>query len=406
MKLFDKETIRRLMKEGKLTDASDVSKLLKEQFGEILEEMLEAELDHDLGYSKYDYKNKTTTNSRNGKRKKTVRTDYGQMEIEVPRDRENEFEPIVVKKNQKDVSGIEDKILSMYAKGMTVRDIESHLQDIYGINASPGLISSITDKILPIAKEWQDRPLESVYAHVILDAVHYKVRQDSKIINKAAYVAIGTNLEGMKDVLGIWIGENESSKFWLKVITELKNRGVQDILIASIDGLVGFSDAIKAVFPATEIQRCIIHQIRNSKKYLSYKHRKEFCKDLKPVYQAATEEQALSALDDLDKKWGKDYQISIRSWRNNWDELSTFFKYPPDIRRMIYTTNALESYNRSLRKVTKSKSVFPTDDSLFKMLYLATMDIQKKWTIRYRGWAQILAQLAIHFEDRVDPSYY
>ncbi len=406
MKLFDKETIRRLMKEGKLTDASDISKLLKEQFGEILEEMLEAELDQELGYSKYDYKNKITDNSRNGKRKKTVRTDYGEIEIEVPRDHENEFEPIVVKKNQKDVSGIEDKILSIYAKGMTVRDIESHLEDIYGINASPGLISSITDKILPIAKEWQDRPLESIYAYVILDAVHYKVRQDSKIINKAAYVAIGTNLEGMKDVLGIWIGENESSKFWLKVITELKNRGVQDILIASIDGLIGFSDAIKAIFPATEIQRCIIHQIRNSTKYLSYKHRKEFCKDLKSVYQAATEEQALSALDDLDDKWGKDYQISIRSWRNNWDELSTFFKYPPDIRRMIYTTNALESYNRSLRKVTKSKSVFPTDDSLFKMLYLATMDIQKKWTVRYRGWAQILAQLAIHFEDRINSSYY
>lgn len=402
MKLFDKETIRRLMKEGKLTDASDISKLLKEQFGEILEEMLEAELDQELGYSKYDYKNKVTDNSRNGKRKKTVRTDYGEVEIEVPRDRENEFEPIVVKKNQKDVSGIEDKILSMYAKGMTVRDIESHLNDIYGINASPSLISNITDKILPIAKQWQDRPLETVYAHVIMDAVHYKVRQDSKIVNKAAYVAIGTNLEGMKDVLGIWIGENESSKFWLKVVTELKNRGVQDILIASIDGLIGFSDAIKAVFPNTEIQRCIIHQIRNSTKYISYKHRKEFCKDLKPVYQAATEEQALQALEDLDEKWGKDYQISIRSWRNNWDELATYFKYPPEIRRMIYTTNALESYNRSLRKVTKSKSVFPTDDSLFKMLYLATMDIQKKWTNRYRGWAQILAQLAIHFEDRVD----
>ena len=406
MKLFDKETIRRLMKEGKLTDASDISKLLKEQFGEILEEMLEAELDQELGYSKYDYKNKKTENSRNGKRKKTVRTDYGEVEIDVPRDRENEFEPVVVKKNQKDVSGLEDKILSMYAKGMTVRDIESHLEDIYGINASPGLISSITDKILPIAKEWQDRPLESIYAHVILDAVHYKVRQDNKIINKAAYVAIGTNLEGMKDVLGIWIGENESSKFWLKVITELKNRGVEDILIASIDGLVGFSDAIKAVFPDTEIQRCIIHQIRTSTKYLSYKHRKEFCKDLKSVYQATTEEQALVALDDLDEKWGKDYQISIRSWRNNWDELATFFKYPPDIRRMIYTTNALESYNRSLRKVTKSKSVFPTDDSLFKMLYLATMDIQKKWTTRYRGWAQILAQLAIHFEDRISSTYY
>lgn len=406
MKLFDKKILRQMMAQGELKDATDISRILKEQFGEILEEMLEAELDEELGYTKYDYKNKNTANSRNGKRSKTVRTDYGDLEIDVPRDRENEFEPKVVKKNQKDISGIEDQILGMYAKGMTVRDIQNHIDNIYGFEASPSLISRITDKILPLAKEWQNRPLESLYCHVVMDAVHYKVRQDGKIVNKAAYVAIGTNLDGMKDVLGIWIGENESSKFWLKVISEIKNRGVEDILIASIDGLIGFSDAIKAVFPNTEIQRCIIHQIRNSTKYLSYKHRKEFCRDLKHVYQAVTEEQALSELDELDAKWGDMYQIAIRSWRNNWDELSTFFKYPPAIRTMIYTTNALESYNRQLRKVTKSKSVFPTDESLFKMLYLATMDIQKKWTQRYRGWAQILSQLAIFFEDRLNKYHY
>ena len=234
-----------------------------------------------------------------------------------------------------------------------------------------------------------------------MDAVHYKVRQEGRIVNKAAYVAIGTNLDGMKEVLGIWVGENESSKYWLKVITELKNRGVEDILIASIDGLAGFSDAIKAVFPETEVQRCIIHQIRNSTKYLSYKDRKEFCNDLKRVYQATTETEALGELDILEDKWGCQYLIAVKSWRNNWDEISAFFKYPPEIRKMIYTTNAIESYNRQLRKVTKSKSVFPTDESLMKMLYLATMDIEKKWIQRYRGWPMILAQLSIHFEDRL-----
>lgn len=406
MKLFDKKVLRELMAKGELKDAKDISRILKEEFGEIIEEMLEAELEEELGYTKYDYKNKNTSNSRNGKRSKKVRTDYGELEIDVPRDRENEFEPKVVKKNQKDISGIEDQILGMYAKGMTVRDIQNHIENIYGFEASPTLISRITDKILPLAKQWQNRPLESLYCHVVMDAVHYKVRQDGKIANKAAYVAIGTNLDGMKDVLGIWIGTNESSKFWLKVVSEIKNRGVEDILIASIDGLIGFSDAIKAIFPNTQIQRCIIHQIRNSTKYLSYKDRKEFCKDLKLIYQAVTEEQALTQLDDLDTKWGDRYQIAIRSWRNNWEELSTFFKYPPAIRTMIYTTNALESYNRQLRKVTKSKSVFPTDESLFKMLYLATMDIQKKWTKRYRGWAQILSQLAIFFEERLNKYHY
>lgn len=402
MTLIDKKRVRELMKEGKLKDANDIQEMLKEVFTEALEEMLEAELDHQLGYSKYDYKNKETTNSRNGKRTKTVRSNYGDVEIDVPRDRDGEFEPIVVKKNQRDVSSIDDQVLSMYAKGMSVRDIQSHLEELYGIDASPSLISNITDKILPVIKEWQNRPLERIYAHVIMDAVHYKVRQDGRIVNKAAYMAIGVNLDGIKDVLGIWIGENESSKYWLKVITELKNRGVEDILIASIDGLKGFEEAIHAVFPETEIQGCIIHQIRHSTRYLSYKDRKEFCADLKNVYQAPTEEIALLELDKIDDKWGDKYQIAIRSWRNNWDRLSTMFKYPEEIRTLIYTNNAMESYNRQLRKVTKSKSVFPTDESLLKMLYLATIDITKKWTQRARNWAIILAQLSIHFEGRID----
>lgn len=401
MSLSRKNFIKELIKESNIKSAKDIQEALKELFADTIQEMLEAELDEELGYSKYDYKNKTTTNSRNGHSSKKVISDLGEMEIKVPRDREGEFEPEVVKKNQRDISGIEDQVLSMYAKGMSTRDITDHLFNIYGIEASPAFISSLTDKILPMIQEWQNRPLELVYPIVFMDAIHYKVRQDNKVVNKAAYAVIGVNMDGMKDVLGIWIGENETSKYWLKVLTELRNRGVSDILIASVDGLNGFSEAIKAVFPRTEIQRCIIHQIRNSSKYVSYKDLKEFNRDLKDVYTAVNEPAALAELDRFEGKWGSKYAIAIRSWRNNWDELATFFKYPEEIRRIIYTTNAMESYNRQLRKVTKSKSVFPSDESLNKMLYLATADITKKWTQSVRGWSQILAQLCIYFEDRV-----
>jgi len=397
----EKKVVRKLMKENKLKDVSDVHDLLKRMFGDVLEEMLEAELDDELGYSKYDYKNKNTTNSRNGKRNKKVKTTYGELDISVPRDRENEFEPQVIKKNQKDISDVEERILSMYAKGMTTRDISKHIEEIYGFNASHGLISGITNKILPLVRQWQNRPLEAIYAHILMDAIHYKVRQDGRIVNKAAYICIGLTLDGMKDVLGIWIGENESSKYWLTVLNELKNRGVKDILIASIDGLPGFSNAINAVFPKTEIQRCIVHQIRNSLRYVNYKQKKEFAKDLKTIYKAVNETAALDALDQFEEKWGKTHQIVIMSWRNHWDELSVFFKYPEEIRRMIHTTNAIESYNRQLRKVTKNRSIFPTDESLLKMLYLATIDITKKWTRRYKHWSQIISQLTIYFGERI-----
>ncbi|MGO5076193.1 IS256 family transposase, partial [Clostridium sporogenes] len=274
--------------------------------------------------------------------------------------------------------------------------------NIYGFEASPTLISGITDKITPVAKEWQNRPLEPVYPIIFMDAIHYKVKQDNRVINKAAYAVIGVNLDGIKEVLGIWIGGNETSKYWLLVLNELKNRGVNDILIACVDGLNGFTEAIKAIYPHTEIQRCIIHQIRNSSKYVSYKDLKEFNADLKLVYTATTEEAALAELERFEQKWGDKYLIAIRSWKNNWDELATFFKYPQEIRKIIYTTNAMESYNRQLRKVTKARSIFPSDDALLKMLYLATMDISKKWTQSIRGWAQILAQLSIFFEGRID----
>lgn len=370
-------------------------------FAETLEEMLEAELEEHLGYSKYDYKNKKIQNSRNGKTSKKVLSELGEFEIDVPRDRNGDFEPVAVKKYQTDVSSIEDQVIGMYAKGMTTRDIAEQLRTIYGIDASPTLISKITDKILPIAQDWQRRPLEPIYPIIFLDAIHYKVRQDSKVICKAAYAVIGVNIDGNKEVLGIWVGENETSKYWLAVLNDIRNRGVRDILIAAVDGLNGFSDAIRAVFPETEIQRCIIHQIRNSTKYVSYKDRKEFISDLKKVYTAINEDSALQALSKLEDKWNNKYSIATRSWRNNWDELSTYFKYPEEIRTIIYTTNAMENYNRQLRKVTKSKSIFPTDESLMKMLYLATVDISKKWTQTVRNWSQILAQLSIYFEDRL-----
>ncbi|MDB5052808.1 MAG: family transposase, partial [Bacilli bacterium] len=312
---------------------------------------------------------------RNGKSKKTVVSEYGEQEIEVPRDRQGEFNPIVVKKHQSNVTGIEDQIIALYAKGVSTRDIQDHLEHLYGIEVSPTMISNVTNKIIPLIKEWQNRPLQSVYAVVFLDAIHFKVKQDGQIVNKAAYMVIGIDLDGCKDVLGMWIGENESSKFWLNVLNDLKNRGVQDILITCVDNLTGFTQAITACYPKTEIQKCIIHQIRNSVRFVSYKDLKKVTTDLKPIYKAVTEEAALLELDRFEEAWASKYPLIIRSWRNNWDELATFFKYSPEIRKLIYTTNMIESYHRQLRKVTKGKSIFPSDESLLKMLYLATMDV-------------------------------
>ena len=374
---------------------------LKEMFGDTIQRMLEAELENELGYSKYNYKDKKTSNCRNGYSKKDVQTDMGEVQLQVPRDRKGEFEPVVVKKHQNDVSSIEDQVLSMYAKGMSVRDIQTHLNDIYGVEASPALISNITDKIMPVIRDWQSRPLQEVYTMLFLDAIHYKVRQEGQIVNKAAYMIIGIDLDGQKDVLGMWIGESESAKFWLNILNELKNRGVKDILITSVDNLSGFSEAISACFPQTQIQKCIVHQIRNSTRYVSYQDLKKFTTDLKPIYKAISEEKALEELDRFEEKWGKKYPLAIKSWRSNWPELATFFRYPAEIRKIIYTTNIIESYHRQLRKVTKPKSVFPTDDALLKILYLITVDITKKWTGRIQNWGLILAQFSIYFEDRL-----
>ena len=401
MGLLTDEQIKQLIKEKNLKTVTDVHNALKEMFGETIQRMLEAELENELGYSKYNYKDKKTSNCRNGYSKKDVQTDMGEVQLQVPRDRKGEFEPVVVKKHQNDVSSIEDQVLSMYAKGMSVRDIQTHLNDIYGVEASPALISNITDKIMPVIRDWQSRPLQEVYAVLFLDAIHYKVRQEGQIVNKAAYMIIGIDLDGQKDVLGMWIGESESAKFWLNILNELKNRGVKDILITSVDNLSGFSEAISACFPQTQIQKGIVHQIRNSTRYVSYQDLKKFTTDLKPIYKAISEEKALEELDRFEEKWGKKYPLAIKSWRSNWPELATFFRYPAEIRKIIYTTNIIESYHRQLRKVTKPKSVFPTDDSLLKILYLITVDITKKWTGRLQNWGLILAQFSIYFEDRL-----
>ncbi|RNB76712.1 IS256 family transposase [Brevibacillus fluminis] len=403
MSLMSKEQLKQWIKEKNMKSVDDVQSALKDLFSETIQEMLEAELDTTLGYTKHDTKNKRTSNSRNGFSKKQVRSEYGDMEIQIPRDRDGEFEPTIIKKHQSNVAGIEDQILALYAKGVSTRDIQDHLQQLYGIEVSPTLISNVTNKVIPLIKEWQNRPLQSVYAVVFMDAIHFKVKQDGAIVNKAAYMVIGVDLEGHKDVLGIWIGENESAKFWLHVLNELKNRGVQDILIISVDNLKGFTEAISASYPKTEIQKCVIHQIRNSIKYVSYKDLKKITSALKPIYKATTEEAALEELDQFERTWGEKYPLMVRSWRNNWSEIATFFKYPPEIRKLIYTTNVIESYHRQLRKVTKGKSVFPTDEALLKMLYLVTMDVLRKWTGRVQNWGQILLQLSVFFEERVKP---
>ena len=394
--------IRELLQEANISSMADIQSLFRETIAEFMENGLEAELDEELGYSKYDFRNKETDNSRNGHSSKKLKTSFGDVEISTPRDRKGEFEPQLLKKNQTSISqDIEEKILSMYAKGMTTSDIETHIRDIYGVEVSDTTISRITDKILPIVREWQQRPLESVYAVVFMDAIYYHVRSEGQIVKKAVYIAIGIDLEGRKDVLGMWVGENESAKYWATVLSGLKNRGVNDIFIACTDNLTGFSNAINAVFPQTDVQNCIIHQLRNSSKYVSYKDLKALMADLKAVYAAVDEPSAQSALNAFEEAWGKKYPRIAASWRENWANLSTYFKFPQEVRRLIYTTNAIEGFNRQLRKVTKAKAVFPTDDSLQKMLYLAMMDITKKWTGRRQDWSFIHAQLAIYYADRM-----
>ena len=403
-----KQAMREMMQEYlknnriRVKDGQDVKPIMRDMMSVILEVAMDGELDEELGYSKYDYRNKETDNSRNGHYSKTMHTFYGDMEINVPRDRNGEYEPQVVKKYQNSVTqDMEEKIISMYAKGMTTGDIEAHMQDLYDMEISDSTVSRITDKILPLVKEWQERPLEEIYAVVFLDAIHYHVRSEGRIVKRAVYLVLGIDMEDHKDILGMYVGENESAKFWLSVLNGLRNRGVKDILIACVDGLAGFPEAISAAFPETEIQQCIIQQIRNSTKYVSYKDLKALVADLKQVYAAPTETVALDALEHFGSKWDNKYPKIRKTWGKDWANLSTYFKYPETIRRLIYTTNAIEGFNRQLRKVTKNRGVFPTDESLLKMLYLATMNITRKWTGKRQDWSQIHAQLEIYFDERL-----
>ena len=397
-----REKIRELLELADVNGMDDIQQLFRETIAEFMENGLDAELDEHLGYDRYDTKEKETDDSRNGHSSKTLRTSFGDTPIQIPRDRKGEFDPVILRKNQTSISqDVEAKIISMYAKGMTTTDIGDHIRDIYGIDVSESTVSRITDKVLPEAKEWQQRPLESVYAVMFMDAIHYHVRCEGQVVKKAVYIAIGIDLNGRKDVLGMWVGENESAKYWATVLNSLRNRGVEDIFIACTDNLTGFSNAIEAVFPRTDIQNCIIHQLRNSSKYVSYKDLKALMADLKQVYAAVDEPAAEEALDRFAERWDKKYPKISASWRANWANLSTYFKFPEELRRLIYTTNAIEGFNRQLRKVTKSKAVFPTDDSLFKMLYLAMLDITKKWTGRRQDWSVIHAQLAVYYADRM-----
>ena len=377
-----------------------VQRLIKD----VLENILEVEMGEHLGRDKYDRQtdiDQDDRNYRNGYSKKTLRSSFGDVDLDVPRDRKAEFEPQIIKKYETVCNELDKKIISLYAKGMSTRDIQAEVEDLYGITLSPSMISKITDKVIATATEWQNRMLDEIYPIVYLDAMYFKVRSNGKIVNKAVYICLGYTLEGYKDILGILVDEAEGAKFWLSICNDLKNRGVKKILIACMDGLKGLPQAIKTVFPTVDIQTCIVHQIRNSIKYIASKDKKAFMKDLKEVYKATTEELALAQLDNLKEKWGSNYGMVIDSWYNNWNNLDIFFKFSPQIRKLIYTTNVLEGFNRQVRKFTKVRTIFPTDESLNKCVYLATMEIMEKWTQPIHNWRTTLAELSLYFEEQL-----
>lgn len=398
--LTDKEMelVSMLMKDCKNT--SDIQSKLKRLFAGTIEQMLEAEMEEHLGYEKHSAIGDNSGNSRNGYNHKNIISDYGETEIAIPRDRNGEFEPKVLEKWQTRTNEIEQKIMAMYAKGMSQRDIEDSLHDLYGAEISQTLISKITDKILPEVNEWQNRPLESIYPIIYFDGIVFKSRKDSQIINKCVYTVLGIDMEGQKDILGTWISENESASFYASICSDLKRRGTQDIFIACHDNLKGLGDAINAVFPKAKQQLCIVHQVRNSAKFVPYKDRKAICADLKKIYGAVNIDDAEYAKEEFREKWDKKYPSIMRSWDTNWSELSTLFQYPEEIRKLIYTTNAVEGYHRMVRKYTKSKGIFPTDDSIRKVVYLSIKEISKKWSLPIRNWGLVYSQVMIYFEDR------
>lgn len=386
------------LKTEEITGEKGLLKLLTKR---VIEKAMTTEMDSHLGYNKYKSGRKSVENSRNGKSSKTVKTEIGDVNIEVPRDRNGDFEPKIVKKHQRRFEGFDDKIISMYARGMTNRDIQSHLEEIYGVEVSPDLISDVTDAVIEDAKEWMSRPLDNFYPIVYFDGIVIKGRSEGKAVNKTVYLAIGVNLEGNKEVLGLWIGESEGAKFWMGIISELRNRGIKDLLIACIDGLKGFPDAIQTVYPQARIQLCVVHMIRNSTKFVPYKERREVCGDLKKIYTASTEQEGLQGLEKFGEKWNKKYPMIYKSWKTNWENLNEFFAYPPDIRKVIYTTNAIESLNYTLRKVTKNRASFPNDNAIIKIMFLALTNASKKWTMPIKDWGTALNQFAVYFGDRV-----
>ena len=394
-----KNIIAALLQEYDIQSAEDIQDALKDLLGDTIKEMMEAEMDEHLGYESYE--RSENPNSRNGYKQKQIRSKYGETTLSVPQDRDSTFELKIVKKRQKDISAIDDKIISMYAKGMTTRQISEMIEDIYGFEVSEGMVSDITDRLLPEIEEWQNRPLAEVYPILFIDAVHFSVKDNNVIRKLAAYVILGINHEGKKEVLTIQVGENESSKYWLTVLNELKNRGVKDILILCADGLTGIKEAINAAFPKTEYQRCIVHQVRNTLKYVPDKDRKAFAADLKTIYQAADEKKALAALEHVTEKWTPKYPNSMKRWKDNWDAISPIFKFSTTVRTVIYTTNAIESLNSTYRKLNRQRSVFPSDTALLKALYLATFEATKKWTSTIRNWAQVYGELSIMYEGRL-----
>lgn len=394
-----KNIIADLIREYDIQSAEDIQDALKDLLGGTIESMLAAELDNHLGYDEYERSD--SSNARNGKKQKQIRSKYGEMTIDVPQDRNSSFEPKVVKKRQKDISNIEDKIISMYAKGLTTRQISDQVEDIYGFEVSEGMVSDITDRLLPEIEDWQQRPLSQVYPIVYIDAVHFSVRDNHVIKKLAAYVILGINEEGRKEVISIQIGQNESSKYWLSVLNELKNRGVRDILFLCADGLSGIKESINVAFPNTEYQRCIVHQVRNTLKYVADKDKKEFAADLKTIYHAPAEEQGHARMIEVTEKWHEHYPNAMKSWSANWDVISPIFKFSADVRKVIYTTNAIESLNSTYRRLNRQRSVFPSDMSLLKALYLATFEATKKWSLPLRNWGKVYGELSIMYEGRL-----
>lgn len=394
-----KNIIASLINEYDIETADDIQEALKDLLGGTIKSMMESEMDEHLGYESYERSD--TDNYRNGTKKKRVRSNYGEFEIDVPQDRKSSYEPKVVKKRQKDISGIDEKIISMYARGLTTRQISEQIEEIYGFECSESFISDVTDKVLQDILDWQNRPLDDIYPILFIDAVHFSVRDDNIIRKLAAYVIIGINCDGMKEVISLEIGENESSKYWLGVLNSLKNRGVKDVMIICADGLSGIKEAIQAAFPKTEYQRCIVHQVRNSLKYVSYKDMKEFASDLKKIYLAPDESKGKEQLEIVTNKWDSKYPNSMKSWHNNWDVLSPIFKFSSDVRKIIYTTNTIESLNSTYKKLNRQRTVFPSDKALLKSLYLSTLQATKKWTQPIRNWGKAYGEFSIMYEGRI-----